>query len=121
MSTRADVVWVDDVAAARRMAAGSGKNILLFFTADWCVPCRIMKRQVFADPVVTAEINASVVPVVVSAGSNGADEVFGQYEIRGTPVAMFTDSQGKVLDYAVGKIGKAEFLGMLEKLSSVSP
>jgi protein disulfide-isomerase len=103
------------------MAAGSGKNILLFFTADWCVPCRIMKRQVFADPAVAAAMNAQVVPVMVYSGAPGADEVFSQYETRGTPVRMFTDSQGKVLDCAVGKIGKAAFLGMLEKLSSVSP
>ncbi|MGA1237129.1 MAG: thioredoxin family protein [Limisphaerales bacterium] len=44
------MVWVDEVAAARQKAISSGRNVLLFFTAEWCVPRRIMKRQVFADP-----------------------------------------------------------------------
>ena len=39
-----DVAWADDIASARQLATQSGKNMLLFFTAEWCVPCRVMKR-----------------------------------------------------------------------------
>jgi hypothetical protein len=66
-------------------------------------------------------MNAQVVPVMVYSGAPGADEVFSRYQVGGTLVASFTDPQGEVLDCSVGKIGKAEFLGMLKKLSSVSP
>jgi protein disulfide-isomerase len=116
-----DVVWADDIASARELAADSGKNMLLFFTAEWCVPCRIMKREVFADEQVMAVINAQVVPVMIYADDPGADEVFRQYKVGGTPITIFTDPQGNVLDYAVGRMGKTEFLEMLENLGSVGP
>jgi len=113
-----DVVWADDFATARELSAASGKNILLFFTADWCVPCRIMKREIFADEEAMRAINERVVPVMLDADAPGSDEVFKQYNVGGTPVLIFTDSTGNVLDYAVGKIGKEAFLEMLGKLGS---
>lgn len=112
-----DVVWADDIASARQLASESGKNMLLFFTAEWCVPCRIMKRQVFADQDVMTAINAQVVPVMIYAHDPGTDEVFSQYHVGGTPTTIFTDPQGNVLDYAVGRMGKTEFLEMLGKQS----
>ena len=112
-----DVVWADDFASAQQQATDSGKNMLLFFTAEWCVPCRIMKREVFADEEVMTAINAQVVSLMVYADDPGASEVFKRYQVGGTPVTIFTDPQGNVLDYAVGKIGKAEFLDMLERLT----
>ncbi len=75
-----------------------------------------MKREVFADSEVAEAINAQVVPVMIYADSPGADELFRQYNIGGTPITIFTDNSGQVLDYAVGGIGKPEFMDMLGKL-----
>ncbi|MEZ5274772.1 MAG: thioredoxin family protein [Opitutaceae bacterium] len=111
-----DVTWAGDIASARQLASESGKPMLLFFTAEWCVPCRIMKREVFADEKVMTAINERVIPVMIYAGEPGADETFSQYKVEGTPITIFTDPRGTVLDYAVGRIGKAEFLEMLENL-----
>lgn len=91
---------------------------MLFFTADWCVPCRIMKREVFADRETMTAINAQVVPVMIHADDPGGQELFSQYKIGGTPVTIFTDPKGNVIDYAVGKIGKMAFREMLENLGS---
>jgi len=113
-----DVTWADDVVSARQLAADSGQPMLLFFTAEWCVPCRVMKREVFADPDVARAINAKVVPVMVYAGEPGADEAFDRYDVRGTPITILTDSLGNVLGYRVGGIGKAEFMEFLESLGA---
>jgi len=111
-----EVVWADDTNSARQLASESNKPVMMFFTATWCVPCRIMKREVFADSEVAEAINAQVVPVMIYADSPGADELFRQYNIGGTPITIFTDNSGQVLDYAVGGIGKPEFMDMLGKL-----
>lgn len=64
-------------------------------------------------------INARVIPVLIDADAPGAAQVFSQYKVDGTPVTIFTDPKGKVLDYAVGRIGKTKFLEMLENLGGV--
>ncbi len=113
-----EVVWADNMVSARKLSNDSGKNMLLFFTGDWCVPCRIMKREVFADKEVMKAINSQVIPVMINVDDPDAEELVKHYNIGGTPITIFTDPQGIVLDYAVGKIGKTKFLEMLEKLGT---
>jgi protein disulfide-isomerase len=110
------VVWAEDIASAREVASESGKPVMLFFTATWCVPCRIMKREVFANAEVMKAINSKVVPVMVYEDSPGGEAAFSQYNVEGTPITIFTDSSGQVLDYAVGGMEKAEFMEMLGNL-----
>ncbi len=113
-----DVVWADNIVSAREIANDSDKNMLLFFTGEWCVPCRIMKREVFADKEVMKAVNAQVVAVMINVDDPNAEKLVKHYKIDGTPITIFTDPQGKVLDYAVGKIGKTKFLEMLENLGA---
>ena len=113
-----DVVWADNMVSARELANDSHKNMLLFFTGEWCSPCRIMKREVFADKEVMKAINSQVVPVMINVDDPNAEELLKHYKVGGTPTIIFTDPKGKVLDYAVGKIGKTKFLEMLENLGA---
>lgn len=113
-----DVAWARDFDEARALAAESHRPVLLFFTAEWCAPCRVMKREVFADREVMQAINASVVPVMLSMGEPGSDAVFERYQVGGTPVTIFTDADGTVLDFEVGRIGKARFLEILDGLET---
>ena len=115
-----DVVWADDMVTAQKLANDSGKNMLLFFTGKWCVPCRIMKREVFADKEVMKAINSKVVPIMIDVDDANAKDLVEKYNIGGTPITIFTDPRGNVLDYAVGKIGKTKFMEMLEKLGAAS-
>lgn len=113
-----DMVWTDNMIAARELANDSDKNMLLFFTGEWCSPCRIMKREVFADKEVIKAINSQVVPVMINVDDPNAEELLKHYKVGSTPITIFTDPQGKVLDYAIGKIGKTNFLKMLENLGT---
>ena len=113
-----DVVWADNVVSARELASDSGKNMMLFFTGRWCSPCRIMKREVFADKEVMKAVNSQIIPVMIDVDDPNAQEVVKQYNVGGTPITIFTDPQGKVLDYAVGKIGKSKFVEMLGNLGT---
>ncbi len=67
-----------------------------------------MKREVFADKEVMKAINSQLIPVMINVDDPKAEELVKQYKIGGTPITIFTDYQGKVLDYAVGKIGKSK-------------
>jgi protein disulfide-isomerase len=60
-----DVVWAADFETAEREAAESGKPMILYFSAEWCTPCRVMKREVWADEDVEATVNAGYVAVMI--------------------------------------------------------
>ena len=108
-----DITWTNDIESAQKIADNSNKNIMVFFTAEWCSPCRIMKRQVFADNEVMKAIDAKVVPVEINIDDQNAEALVKQYNIGATPTTIFIDTNGKVIDYEVGKVDKTKFLEML--------
>ncbi len=111
-----EVAWASNMELAQELASKSDQNMMLFFTGEWCVPCRIMKREVFADEEVMEAINSQIVPIMIDIDDPNAQALVKRYNIGGTPITIFTDAQGNVLDYAVGKIGKTKFLEMLKNL-----
>jgi protein disulfide-isomerase len=115
-----DITWIDNMEYAQKLANNSDKNIMVFFTADWCSPCRIMKRQVFADNDIMKTMDAKVVPVEINIDDQNAEALVKQYNIGATPTTIFIDPQGKVIDYAVGKVEKSKFLEMLENQKEFS-
>ncbi|MBB3204751.1 protein disulfide-isomerase [Rhodopirellula rubra] len=108
-----EIAWAEDYALAKRQAAMSDKPIILYFTATWCVPCRVMKRQVWADPQVMELVNAEFVPVAIDVGDPENAEVMAAYNVQGSPVTIVCDSHGKALDWRVGGISKIQFLELL--------
>ena len=109
------IAWASTFNSAQQQASESGKPIILFFTGDWCVPCRIMKRNVWADRQVAAAVNAGFIPVMIDVDDPEAVAVVDRYAVRGTPITFVTDPQGNVLRYVAGGMGKAEFLELLGK------
>jgi len=111
-----DIKWSNNITSSQELTNNSGKNTLLFFTGKWCSPCKIMKREVFADDEVERIINTQVTPVMIDIDNPNTKEIVKYYKVSATPTTIILDSQGKVLDYAVGKIGKKKFLEMLRRI-----
>ena len=107
------IAWADSYTSAQQQAADSGKPMILYFTGKWCVPCRIMKRQVWADKQVTASVNSQFIPVAIDVDSPDDAAVLTRYNVGGSPVTIVTDPQGNVLRWRAGGIGKSEFLELL--------
>ena len=59
------IAWAANYASAQTLATDSGKPIILYFTGKWCVPCRVMQRQVWADEEVAAAVTARFIPVAI--------------------------------------------------------
>ncbi len=111
-----DVVWADNMVEAQKLASTSDKEILIFFTAKWCSPCRIMKREIFADKAVAKMINSSVVPVIIDVDDPNTQDIVKRYNAGFTPITIFANHEGEVIDYATGKIRKAKFIEMIKNL-----
>lgn len=113
-----DIEWVNDITSSQELTKYSSKNTLIFFTGKWCSPCKIMKREVFADDEVERIINSQVTPVMIDIDNPNTKELVKYYKVSATPTTIILDSQGKVLDFVVGKIEKKKFLEMLNNLQS---
>ena len=107
------VTWAKDFASAEQQATKSDRPMILFFTGAWCSPCRIMKREVWADREVESIVNARFVPVMIDVDDPKVAAVRNRYRVGATPVTIVTDAKGNVLRYALGGIGKSDFLKLL--------
>ena len=114
------VAWADNYTVAQEQAVQSGKPMILFFTGKWCVPCRIMKRNVWADQQVTATVNAAFIPVMIDVDEPDAAAAMTRYRVGVTPNTIVIDPQGNVLRQRQGGMGKAEFLELIGALNSPS-
>ncbi|MAT11344.1 MAG: thiol:disulfide interchange protein [Rhodopirellula sp.] len=110
-----NIAWADDYTSARQAADQSRKPIILFFTGDWCVPCKIMKRQVWADDLVMKIVNSEFIPVTIDVDNPKNASLLDRYNIGGTPITIVTDPNGEALRWHVGGIGKPEFLKLLRR------
>ncbi|MEM7517587.1 MAG: thioredoxin family protein [Planctomycetota bacterium] len=109
-----DVDWADSLASAQSRAVASDKPMILFITGEWCVPCRIMKREVWADEQVAQRVNTDFVPVAIYVDGPDAAATADRYGALGTPSTIVTDPEGNVLKSEWGGLSKTEFLGLLD-------
>ncbi len=109
-------VWAVDYTTAQKQAVESDKPIIIFFTAKWCSPCRVMKREVWADEQVMATVNETFIPVMIDVDDPAAAAIVNRYRVGGTPITIITDSTGNVVQYKQGRISKADFLEWVGEL-----
>jgi protein disulfide-isomerase len=109
------VSWISDFTEAQEQSIQSDKPMILFFTATWCVPCRIMKRTVWADEEVASKVNEQFIPVMAYADDPAMADVFSRYQVGATPATIITDPQGNALQWELGKMEKPDFLKWIDQ------
>jgi protein disulfide-isomerase len=96
--------WLDDMDRAVETARASGKPMLVFYTADWCPPCRQLKGGPLKDSKVKSFIVENYVPVKVDLtdrtgpGARSAAET----GVTGIPTMIVYDAEGEETDRLVG-------------------
>jgi len=98
-----------------RQAQASGVPALLYFTSDWCGPCRIMEKWVFtADQSVSAAESYQTVKIDIDR----FPELKSRFEIYSVPVLIALDKEGAVRERHRGYASVSEFVSLLEKTPS---
>ncbi len=114
-----DIAWAADFSSAQRLAEESGKPLIVFYTGKWCVPCRVMKRQVWADDRVASVVNARFVAVTLDIEARKGDAALEPHPVVTTPTTIIAEPGGKILRQVEGGLSRAEFLEMLDRAVSI--
>lgn len=112
-------VVVDSAGLERAIgdAAARSRPTMIYFTADWCVICRQMDRQVFADGQVVAALqNTDLIKVDVTNNTPETRQLMETYGVVGPPTLIFLSatSQEPASTRLVGKTTVSKVLASLD-------
>jgi thiol:disulfide interchange protein DsbD len=93
------VVWDSDLEASLTASAGSGKPVIIDFTADWCAACKELEHFTYTDPAVI-QCSADFEPVMLDmTATNDANAALQKrYAVKGLPAVFFICPGGEVLN-----------------------
>ncbi len=96
--------WLHDLGAGLDAAEASGKPVFVLFTADWCPPCRELKRDVLSDPDVDAFLSENYVRVKIDLTDRRGPNVrtAGENGVTGIPTMILYDDDGVEMDRVTG-------------------
>lgn len=117
----ARLAWRTDLEAARADAKAAGKPVMIDFVADWCVECKLLAAETFADPAVAPRLDDFVlVQVDLTHDTPRTKELRDRYGIPGLPYVVFVGRDGKVRPELTltGFEPPAKFLARLERVSA---
>ncbi len=80
-------------------AAQSDQPVFVHFTADWCISCKLMERDVYPNPQVAAQLNDfQRVAVDVTNTNANSRELLNHFDLFGPPSLLFFHQGEEVRD-----------------------
>lgn len=111
------IAWLS-FADGKTAAAESGRPMLVNFTASWCIYCKKMKKETYADPDVIAYVNEHYIPVRVDTQQE--PRLAADYYVRSIPIIWFLGADGQRITSLPGYVDPENFLLVLAFIATES-
>ncbi len=102
----------------RRIAQADGRPSLLYLTADWCVTCAIIERNVLPDPAVRDRLAAfNLIKADVTDNGIAQQQMMQSLRVVGPPTMILVYADGREVSGSrlVGDVTVASLLAAAEK------
>lgn len=91
-------------------AAAENKLIMVDAFADWCVPCKMMAKDVFTKSEVGEFYNSTFINYQIDAEKGEGVDFAKEYQIEFYPTILYIDGSGKVVEKKIGAMSPELFL-----------
>ena len=90
-----EIRWFEgDVKAAFALAKAEGKPLFLYWGAEWCPPCHVIKNKIFSRPEFVARMH-DFVPVYLDGDTERAQILGEELAVMGYPTVIIFDPLGQ--------------------------
>lgn len=94
------VAWQHDLKAAQKLAAKTGRPMLVVFGADWCTHCHKFEETTLANPKMAGFINEEFIPVHLDFDES--EETAQVMEVEAIPCTVILSPEADLLGKVVG-------------------
>lgn len=97
-SAQATVNWLSpELEHLQQQAQQEDKLFLLYFSADWCAPCRWMEENTFQDPQLSGFLQANYLAAKVDLNNTNNKALQYQFDVDAIPTILVFATNGKLV------------------------
>ncbi|HAG17637.1 MAG TPA: protein-disulfide reductase DsbD, partial [Pseudomonas sp.] len=97
-------------------ARAAGQPLMLDWYADWCISCKVIEREVFANPQVAPRLtDYRLIRFDITESNAAQRSLLDRYKLFGPPAILFFGGDGKELN-EVRVVGEIDASGFAERL-----
>ena len=103
-------------------ARAAGQPLMLDWYADWCISCKVIEREVFADPLIAPRLaDYRLIRFDITDSNAEQRALLDRYKLFGPPAVLFFDGAGQEMDEirVVGEITARQFTERLDRAESL--
>ena len=96
--------------SVKEKAAAENKIIMVDVYADWCVPCKVMAKNVFTNSLVGDFYNANYINYQIDAEKGEGVSFAKEYNVEFYPTILFINAGGELLEKKIGAMNDVDFI-----------
>ena len=117
MAQVSGVRWQSDLETAKRLAADSGRLVLVHFWAPWCKPCVNLDKNVLNQASVGQAVESQFVPVKLNADLHPA--AARRYGVTSLPTDVIVTPEGRMISKANSPPTAQAYVGSLARMAAL--